>query len=204
MTAPEKSAGVRLVLASASPRRRELLAQAGVTPAAIAAADIDETPAKEESPRALALRLAEGKARAVAPQHAGSYILAADTVVAVGRRLLGKPADEAEVRQFLSLLSGRRHRVFSGIAVINPEGQVAKRVVMTSVQFKRLTASDLASYVAGGEWEGKAGGYAIQGAAAALIKSINGSYTNVVGLPLYETLNLLEGLGYKRHVPDPD
>jgi len=203
MTAPANSAGARLVLASASPRRRDLLAQAGITPDIVAAADIDETPQRDETPRALALRLAEGKARAVAPAHPGSYVLAADTVVAVGTRLLGKPADEDQARRFLTLLSGRRHRVWSGVAVIAPDGRRAARAVMTGVQVKRLTEAELCAYLAGGEWRGKAGGYAIQGAAAAFIRSVNGSYTNVVGLPLYETLNLLEGLGYGRHVPHP-
>jgi septum formation protein len=204
MTEPARNTGARLVLASASPRRRDLLAQAGVTPDIIAAADIDETPQRDESPRALALRLAVEKARAVAPAHPDCYVLAADTVVAVGRRLLGKPADENEARRFLSLISGRRHRVYSGIAVIAPGGKVASRVVMTAVQVKRLTQAELAACLSNGEWRGKAGGYAIQGMAGAFIPSINGSYTNVVGLPLHETLGLLEGLGYRRHVAHPD
>jgi len=201
---PAQNTGARLVLASASPRRRDLLAQAGVIPDIVAAADIDETPHKDESPRALAQRLAVEKARAVAPAHAGCHVLAADTVVAVGRRLLGKPADEDEARRFLSLLSGRRHRVYSGVAIIAPNGRMASRVVMTAVQFKRLTEADIAACLAGAEWRGKAGGYAIQGVAGAFIPSINGSYTNVVGLPLHETLCLLEGLGYQRHVAHPD
>jgi septum formation protein len=183
-----------MILASASPRRLELLAQAGIIPSRTVPADIDETPRKGELPRDLARRLALAKAGAVlAREGAGQLILAADTVVACGRRLLGKPEDEAEARAFLALLSGRRHRVIGGIALIFPGGRQASRVVETTVQFKRLTEGEIAAYAASGEWEGKAGGYGIQGRAEAFVKFIRGSYSNVVGLSLYDTLQMLHG-----------
>jgi len=185
-----------LILASASPRRVELLAQAGITPAAIIPADIDETPHKAELPRALVERLALGKAQAIAPDHPDHYILAADTIVALGRRILGKPADEAEARQFFKMMAGRRHRVIGGIALISPDGQTRSRVVQTIVQFKPLSAQEIDAYVAGGEWQGKAGGYGIQGQAEIFIKFIRGSYSNVVGLSLYDTMQLLNGSGF--------
>ena len=185
-----------LVLASASPRRRELLAQIGITPDQIIPADIDETPHPEESPRQLARRLAHEKAAHIHKQQPDTYILAADTVVALGRRILGK-ADTAEnARNYLSLLSGRRHKVYSGISLITPSGKQISRVVTTTVIFKRLAQAELESYIARNEWPGKAGAYAIQGHAAAFIKAINGSYSNVVGLPLFETANMLRGNGY--------
>ncbi len=185
------------MLASASPRRRDLLALVGVIPDAILSADIDETPLPDELPRLCALRLAQAKAAAVAalPQAEGALVLAADTVVAVGRRNLGKPADEAEARRFLGLLSGRRHRVVTGVA-LRLGARLWTRRVETVVKVKRLSPAETEGYLAGGEWRGKAGGYAIQGVAAALIPEINGSYTNVVGLPLTETANLLAGAGY--------
>ena len=188
----------RLILASASPRRRQLLAQIGATPDAVAPADIDETPLPRETPRAHALRLAQEKARAVAarPEAAGAVVLAADTVVAVGRRILGKPEDEAEAGRFLDLLSGRRHRVVTAVALMR-DGREWSRAVETSVKVKRLSAQERAAYLRCGEWRGKAGGYAIQGVGAALIPEINGSYTNVVGLPLTETANLLAGAGLR-------
>ncbi|TVQ57092.1 MAG: septum formation protein Maf [Rhodobacteraceae bacterium] len=182
-----------LVLASASPRRLALLAQVGVTPDAVAPADIDETPLPGETARALALRLAETKAAAAA--RPGAFVLAADTVVSVGRRILGKPADAEEAARFLGLLSGRRHRVTTGVAL--RVGDTARsRRVETVVRFKRLSTAETAAYLASGEWRGKAGGYAIQGLAAAFAPAINGSYTNVVGLPLVETLALLAGAGF--------
>lgn len=192
-----RAARPRLVLASASPRRRELLARIGVIPDAILSADIDETPLPGELPRACALRLAEAKAAAVAalPEAEGALVLAADTVVGVGRRNLGKPADEAEARRFLALLSGRRHRVITGVA-LRREGRAWSRRVETVVKVKRLSDAETDAYIESGEWRGKAGGYAIQGIAAALIPEINGSYTSVVGLPLTETANLLAGAGY--------
>lgn len=186
-----------LVLASASPRRLELLRQIGIVPDAVDPADIDETPTKRELPPANVVRLAEAKARAVAPRHPGAFILAADTVVACGRRILPKAEDEATARACLAMLSGRRHRVHGGVAVIAPGGEIGIRRVLSQVAFKRLSAVELEAYIASGEWHGKAGGYAIQGHAAALIPWISGSYSNVVGLPLFETAQLLAGRGYR-------
>ena len=186
-----------LVLASASPRRLELLAQIGVVPDLVDPADIDETPRRGELPPAHALRLAREKLLRVMPRHPDAFVLAADTVVACGRRILPKPADEASARRCLDLLSGRRHRVHSGVALAGPDGRVAIRRVDTQVAFKRLSTDELAAYLASGEWRGKAGGYAIQGRAAALIRFVSGSYSNVVGLPLFETAQLLAGRGYR-------
>jgi septum formation protein len=185
-----------LILASASPRRRELLAQAGVTPDAIDPRDIDETPLRGETPRLAALRLAGEKARAASADYPRAFVLAADTVVAVGRRMLGKPPTDGEARAMLGLLSGRGHRVFTGVCLISPEGRTASRVSETRVKFKRLGAGDVEGLLASGEWQGAAGGYRIQGRAGAWVISLIGSYTGVVGLPLYETMGLLAGLGY--------
>ena len=185
-----------LVLASASPRRLALLRQAGLEPAAVVPAGIDEGPHARELPADYARRVAREKAQAVASDHPGAFVLAADTVVALGRRILPKAQDEAAARRCLELLSGRRHRVLGGLALIAPDGRRAERLVTTVVSFKRLQAGEIAAYLAAGEWRGKAGGYAIQGRAAAFIPRINGSYPNVVGLPLAETLALLIGLGY--------
>ena len=185
-----------LVLASASPRRLDLLRQVGLEPGRIAPAHLDETPLPKETPRLLALRLA--KAKAEAAREAGAFVLAADTVVAVGRRVLPKAETEAEARDCLELLSGRAHKVLTGVAVIAPDGRSAARLSETKVQFKRLTPAERDGYLAGGEWRGKAGGYAVQGVAAGFVTSLQGSYSGVVGLPLYETLCLLEGLGYRR------
>lgn len=193
----------RLVLASASPRRVELLAQVGVVPDRIAPADIDETPQLREEPGPLAKRLALGKAQAIAQEEGDAWVLAADTVVGLGRRILGKPEDVAEARRFLSMLSGRRHKVYGGVTVISPTGHVSRRLVVTTVSFKRLEAAEVDAYLDSGEWEGKAGGYAIQGLAGAFIRGINGSYFNVVGLPLYETLSLLRGSGFVVPVASP-
>jgi septum formation protein len=186
-----------LVLASASPRRLELLRQIGIVPDAVDPAEIDETPLKGELPAAHVQRLARAKAEAVRPRHPGAFVLSADTVVACGRRILGKPTDEATARAFLALLSGRRHRVYGGVAVIGPEGRATTRRVVSQVAFKRLSNQEVARYLATGEWRGKAGGYAIQGRAAAMVSWIQGSYSNVVGLPLFETAHLLTGLGYR-------
>jgi septum formation protein len=188
---------MRLVLASASPRRRDLLSQIGLSADAIVPADIDETPVKDELPAQTAQRLAVEKARAVAAQEGDAYVLAADTVVAVGRRALGKPASADEARQFLKLLSGRRHRVLGGISVVAPDGHVSDRLSTTLVRFKRLTEAEISSYLETNEWDGKAGGYAIQGHAAAFVPAISGSYTNVVGLDLAMARAMLEGLGYR-------
>jgi septum formation protein len=186
-----------LVLASASPRRLDLLRQIGITPDLIDPAEIDETPLPRELPPVLVLRLARAKAEAVRLRHPDAYVLAADTTVACGRRILGKPDDETAARACLTLLSGRRHRVYGGIAVAAPGGRIATRRVVSQVGFKRLSEPEIAAYLATGEWRGKAGGYAIQGRAAALIDWMSGSYSNVVGLPLFETAQLLIGLGYR-------
>jgi septum formation protein len=190
-----------LVLASASPRRLELLRQIGVQPDRIDPADIDETPDPGELPTTHAVRLAEQKARAVMPRHPGAYILAADTVVACGRRILPKPVDAVTARRCLELLSGRRHRVHSGIALAGPDNRLILRRVESQVAFKRLSEDEIAAYLCCGEWRGKAGGYAIQGRAAALIRWMSGSYSNVVGLPLFETAQLLAGRGYRTRCP---
>jgi septum formation protein len=184
----------RLVLASASPRRLDLLTAAGLAPDAVKPTDIDEHEIDGELPGPLALRLACEKA--MASDETDAFVLAADTVVGVGRRILPKTTTKAEARTCLELLSGRNHRVFTGIAARGPDGQFASRLVETRVKFKRLSPAELDGYIACGEWDGKAGGYAIQGRAACFIISLIGSYTCVVGLPLYETANLLGGLGY--------
>ncbi len=187
MTAP-------LILASASPRRRDLLAQIGIVPDEIYPTDIDETPRRLEVPREHAVRLAREKAQACPRE---GFVLAADTVVGVGRRILPKTEEAAEADMCLRLMSGRAHQVITAIALRAPDGRLAERVVMTRVRMKRLTEAEIAAYLACGEWKGKAGGYGIQGKAGAFILSLNGSYTAVVGLPLYETQALLAGLGYK-------
>jgi septum formation protein len=185
------------VLASASPRRLDLLRQIGLEPDQVDAADIDETPQRDETPRRLALRLAQAKAIAVAARSPESFVLGSDTVVAVGRRVLGKPADEHECVRFLKLLSGRAHKVLTGVAVVRPDGRTASRLAEARLHFKRLTDAEIQSYLACGEWQGKAGGYAIQGRAGAFVIDLQGSYTGVVGLPLYETQCLLQGLGFQ-------
>ena len=193
---PDGRAPPQLVLASASPRRLALLEQAGLAPVRAERPEVDESPLPSEMPARLAGRLAKAKAKEVAARHPGAFILAADTVVACGRRVLPKAADEAQARVCLMRLSGRRHKVHTGIAVVDPEGRCRGRVVTSTVTFKRLSAGEVAAYLASGEWRNKAGGYAIQGRAALFNTAINGSYTNVVGLPLSETANLLAGLGY--------
>jgi len=185
-----------LVLASASPRRLRLLQQIGLDPQRIDPPKIDETQRAGESARQLALRLAKAKAAVGAARHPEAFVLAADTVVAVGRRLLGNPADEADAARMLGLLSGRAHRVLTGVAAIAPGGRAAARLSESRVRFKRLTRAEIEAYLASGEWEGKAGAYAIQGRAGAFVTALNGSYTGVVGLPLYETRAVLAGLGY--------
>ena len=190
------------VLASASPRRRELLAQVALSPDAVDPAEIDETPLARELPRRHALRLAEAKARAVAARHPGAFILGADTVVACGRRILPQALDAETARRCLTMLSGRRHRVLGGIALIGPDGSFATRCADSVVRFRRLERAELDAYLASGDWKGKAGGYAIQGLAARFVRFISGSYSNVVGLPLFETVALLAGQGYEpaRHI----
>jgi septum formation protein len=192
------SAEPRLVLASASPRRLDLLRQIGLAPDMVEAAELDETPHPHETPRQLALRLARAKAAHVAARRPGDFVLGADTVVAVGRRVLPKALDEAEVRGCLELLSGRAHRVLTGVCVVAPDGRTASRLSESRLHFKRLSAAEVDAYVACGEGVGKAGGYAIQGRAGALVMALQGSYSGVVGLPLHETANLLSGLGFCR------
>ncbi len=184
----------QLILASASPRRRELIARLGIEPSAIAAADIDETPLKAELPRVYAARMAREKALAVPGGDA--HVLAGDTVVALGRRILPKAEDEATARTCLKLMSGRRHRVLSAIALKAPDGTLRERISETIVIFKQLSAAEIDAYIVGGEWHGKAGGYAIQGSAEGLIKWIAGSHSGVVGLPLFETRALLKAAGF--------
>src|SRR3954463_12794706 len=185
---------MRLILASASPRRLDLLARIGVAPDAVVPAEIDETPRKGELPIPYAKRIAAAKAAAVA--EAGALVLAADTGVGVARRILPKAETEADARAALSLLSGRRHRVHSAVTLIGADGKARHRLVTSIVLFKPLGEEELAAYLASGEWEGKAGGYAIQGRAEALIRMLSGSWSNVVGLPLYETRALLRAAGY--------
>jgi septum formation protein len=187
----------RLVLASASPRRLELLRQIGLEPDHVEPAELDETPLRKETPRGLATRLAAAKAAAVGALHPAAFVLAADTVVAVGTRVLPKVETEAEGRACLALLSGRAHRVLTGLCVIGADGRRAARLVESRVTFKRLTDAELAAYLASGEGIGKAGGYAIQGRAGAFVTALQGSYSAIVGLPLYETASLLRGLGYR-------
>jgi septum formation protein len=185
-----------LILASASPRRVDLLGQIGVVPDAVEPADIDEAALEGETPRRTAERLAKAKADAIASRRPGAFVLAADTVVAVGRRMLGKPANESDASDMLAMLSGRNHRVYTGVAVVAPDGRRANRVAEARVAFKRLSASDMALLIASGEWRGVAGGYRIQGRAAVAVTQLVGSHSAVVGLPLYETMTLLVGLGY--------
>jgi septum formation protein len=195
----------KLVLASGSPRRLQLLNQAGLEPDALEPAEIDETPERGELPRTLVVRLAREKALAVLARVRnqddlrGAFVLAADTAVAVGRRILPKPELLEDANACLRMLSGRTHRVYSGLALIGPNDKVRTRLVETRVRFKRLSNEDLESYLASGEWRGKAGGYAIQGLAGSFVVKLVGSYQNVVGLPLYETVQLLAGEGYPVH-----
>ena len=180
-----------LVLASASPRRLELLRQIGVEPVKIDPAGTDETPHRDEPPRAYAERMARAKLAVVAPRHPETLVLAADSVVAVGRRILPKAETKDEALSCLELLSGRRHKVLGGLALAVPGGKVRTRLVETVVRFKRLEPKEIEAYVASGEWQGKAGGYAVQGRAAEFVAFISGSYSNVVGLPLFETAAML-------------
>jgi septum formation protein len=186
---------MKLLLASGSPRRLELLARFGVVPNQVRPADIDETPLSAETPRELAKRLCLAKGKACQMDD-HDLALTADTVVGLGRRILGKPADEAEARKFLQLLSGRAHRVWTGVALTLADGTQIHRVVGTRLQFKRLTAQEIETYLASGDWQGKAGGYGIQGMAEIFVRGLNGSYSNVMGLPMYETCQLLTGVGY--------
>lgn len=192
------AASQRLVLASESPRRLDLLRQIAIEPDAVEPADIDETPLPRETPTQLARRLAAAKITRVAALHPDSFVLAADTVVAVGRRVLPKATDAAAVRDCLQLISGRGHRVLTAVAVATPDGRRAERLVDARLRLKRLSHEDVEAYVQSGEGLGKAGGYAIQGLAGAFVIDLHGSYSAVVGLPLYETRALLTGLGWTR------
>jgi septum formation protein len=187
-----------LVLASASPRRLDLLRQVGLEPDRVVPADIDESLQREETPRQLALRLAQSKAAATAASQPGAFVIGADTVVALGRRVFAKPDGEVEARAMIARLSGRTHRVLTGVAVTAPDGRQSCRLSESQVKFKRLTKQEIDAFIACGEWRGAAGGYRIQGRAAAFVQTLQGSYSGVVGLPLYETLALLEGLGFRR------
>lgn len=206
MTAEGKSWRPRLVLASGSPRRLALLQQIGLEPDALVPADLDETPKRNELPRSLAQRLASEKAqtaaRLIAPREdlKNAFVLAADTVVAVGRRILPKCEVADEAAACLRLLSGRTHRVWTGVSLITPRGSERRRLVETRVRFKRLSGDEMEAYLASGEWRGKAGGYAVQGLAGAFVVKLVGSYPNVVGLPLIETMQLLTGEGYPMHL----
>jgi septum formation protein len=193
--APERAA---LVLASASPRRLDLLARLGIVPDRVVATDIDETPFKGEVPRPHAVRLARAKAEAAVAQAPAALVLAADTVVGVGRRILPKAETEAQAQACLDLISGRRHRVLTAVVLALPDGRRLQRVVESAVTFQRLTAQQVADYIASGEWRGKAGGYAIQGRAEGFVRFLSGSHSNVVGLPLFETAQLLRGIGWLR------
>lgn len=184
------------ILASASPRRLQLLEQIGLKPDKIIPADIDETPIKNELPAPYVARIALGKAAKIAAENPDAFVLAADTTVACGRRIMAKAESEKQEREFLELLSGRRHKVITGIVVFAPGGKKSQRIVTTTVHFRRLTTEDIDAYIKSGEWQGKAGGYAIQGLGATFAKSFSGSYTNVVGLSLYETTQMLKGLGF--------
>lgn len=192
----------RLVLASASPRRLQLLNQIGIEPDKLLPAELDETPLRKELPKALAKRLAQTKAQVARhsadrdPDLEAAFVLAADTVVAVGRRILPKPELTDEAAACLRLLSGRAHRVYTALSLVTPRGRTRNRLVETRVRFKRLSRQEIETYLASGEWEGKAGGYAIQGLAGGFVQKLIGSYSNVVGLPLFETMGLLMGEGY--------
>jgi septum formation protein len=206
MTGDERAWRPRLVLASASPRRLELLQQIGIEPDAMLPVDLDETPRKTELPRTLAARLSQEKTRAATriasnrPELADAYILGADTVVSVGRRILPKCDVVAEAAQSLRLLSGRAHRIHTAVCLISPKGRARQKVVETRLRFKRLSADEIEAYLSSGEWRGKAGGYAIQGLAGAFVQKLIGSYSAVVGLPLYETMSLLAGEGFPAHL----
>jgi septum formation protein len=207
VTSDTTAARPKLVLASASPRRLELLQQAGLDADALLPVDIDETPQRNESPRSLAMRLASEKAaaalkvKALQPELEGAYLLAADTVVAVGRRILPKCETSDEAEDCLRLLSGRQHRVYTAVSLVTPRGGERRRLVEARLRFKRLTLSEIEAYIAAGEWRGKAGGYAIQGLAGVFVLKLVGSYSAVVGLPLYETYSLVSGEGYPALAP---
>ena len=185
-----------LVLASGSPRRLHVLSRLGIVPDHVFPANVDETPVEAELPRALAIRLARIKAAVVVKQYPDAVVLAADTVVGLGRRVLGKPSIEAEASRFLEMLSGRRHRVVTAICVISSREGRRERLVSSALAFQRLTSAEIADYVGSGEWRGCAGGYSIQGRAEAFVRFLSGSHSGVVGLPMFETTQILRGVGW--------
>lgn len=185
-----------LILASASPARLELLKRIGMEPDIVAPADVDETPLKQEKPRDYVLRVAKSKAHTIAKQHPDAYIIAADTVATLSRKIIGKAANEAEARAIIRSFSGRRHNVLSGLCILGPNGKESSRLVKTVVKFCNLTDPEIDAYIATGQWEGKSGCFGIQGYGGGFIEWINGSFTNVIGLPLTETRNILKGMGY--------
>lgn len=188
----------KLILASSSPRRVDLLAQIGIVPDAIIPADIDETPLKGEHPHKLAQRLAIQKAEKIAVEHPGAFVLGADCVVACGQRVMDKPKDEKDAARILNILSSRRHKVYGGICVIAPSGRQYACLCETTVAFRRVLPHEVDAYIAGRDWEGKAGGYAIQGVAATFAKFISGSHSNIIGLSLYDASRMLSSAGYKK------
>lgn len=196
--AATSSSSLKLILASASPRRKDLLAQIGVVPDLVTSVEFDESVLPGETPREAVERLARGKAEAAKTLRRSDddLILTADTIVACGRRILGKPTDEKDARRMLQLLSGRRHQVLSAICLVGSGDTITSRTVVTRVSFKRLSGQELDAYLASGEWDGKAGAYAIQGRAGIFVRGLEGSYSSVVGLPLHETANLLGGAGF--------
>lgn len=189
---------MKLILASASPRRLELLEQVGITPDEIIPADIDETAHKKELPRDYVARIATEKAEEIYKNHKGAIILSADTIVAVGRRILQKAEDEAQAREYYKLMSGRRHKVMTAVVVVDPKGKITSRVVTSVVKFKKLSQQDVNNYIATNDWKDKAGAYGIQSYAGSFISFLSGSYTCIVGLPLYQTVSLLKGVGYEQ------
>ncbi len=188
---------INLILASSSPQRLELLKQIDIIPDKVVPAKIEENPSKGEKPRDFVIRMSKEKALNVSKQFKDSYILSGDTIVSVGRRVIGKPSNKAEAENYLNLLSGRRHRVFSAVTLITPDNKEKTKVTLTRVKFSRLNKNDLLEYIETNEWKGRAGGYAIQGKASAFIPWINGSYTGIVGFPLNEVKNLLSSSGWE-------
>jgi len=188
----------KLILASSSPRRVDLLAQIGVTPTQIIPADIDETPLKGEHPRKLALRLAIEKAKKIYAENKDYFVLGADCVVACGQRIMDKPVDADDARRIINILSARRHKVYGGICLISPSGKITSRLVETTVSFRRILKDEMNEFIKSNEWEGKAGGYAIQGLAGGYVKYLAGSFSNVIGLSVYDTLQMLNSAGYKK------
>ena len=189
---------IKFILASSSPQRKKLLETIGITPDDIVPANIDETPKKNEKPKDFALRMSKEKALSVAKNNLNSFILSGDTIVAAGRRIIGKPSSKDEAKKILKLLSGRRHRVLSAFTLIKPDCSEITKVVVSRVKFARLSDKDINEYLDTNEWQGKAGGYAIQGRASAFVPWISGSYTGVMGFPMNEIKNVLESSGWKK------